>query len=68
MKIVARGWEWEKSEKETAWIAYMCHRCGKIETYPTPRKYGKKCILCRNEILPLCYVRKVKEVKHDQED
>lgn len=62
-KIIARGWLWDISQKETAWMAYKCHGCGFIKTFPAPRKTEIKCDKCKNSMLYYCYVRRVKEVK-----
>lgn len=62
-EIIARGWFWDISQKETAWIAYKCHGCGFIKTFPAPRRIGVKCDKCNNMMLYYSYVRRVREVK-----
>lgn len=62
-EIIARGWLWERSEKETAWIGYFCCVCKKHVVYPS-NFVNNRCNLCgKNALGKIGYVRKVREVR-----
>ncbi len=64
MKIIARGWEFEFTEKPTQWVAYKCRNCGYIETYPSNRCDGYRCPSCDGgPYVRIGYLHKIKELK-----
>lgn len=62
-EIIARGWIWERSNKETAWKLYRCSGCRNYFVYPSNLKV-LQCKKCKDWIVvDHGYVRKVREVK-----